>query len=64
LLAVETDGGFGSADLMRGLLGQVEGVICHILELGRRLLAFDTTVIICSSRLEGVEEVIGVEVNV
>jgi hypothetical protein len=48
---------------MRGLLGQVEGVICHILEL-RRLLAFDTTVIICSSRLEGVEEVVGVEINV
>jgi hypothetical protein len=64
LLAVKTDCGFGSADLMRGLFGQVEGVIsCHILEFGR-LLAFYTTINMCRSRLEGVEEVIGVEVNV
>ena len=48
---------------MRGLLCQIERVICYILELGR-LLAFYTTVIICSSRLEGIEEVISVEINV
>ena len=64
MLAVETDSGFGSADLMRWLFGQVEWVaISNILEF-RRLLAFYTTISICRSRLEGVEEVIGVEVNV
>ena len=49
---------------MRWLFGQVEWVaISNILEF-RRLLAFYTTISICRSRLEGVEEVVGVEVNV
>jgi hypothetical protein len=44
LLAVETDRGFGSADLVCGLFGQVVGVaISNILEFGR-LLAFYTTI--------------------